>query len=140
MGSVVIGPVDLTSKFNDKWIRCTSHCWPGDPLAFSVVTKLKTLMIGVDQLQVDGVGKDQSQLARLGHLTPARLSQFMGLLNLSPEIPERILFLPRVEKKRNRVTERDHRRCYQNRRQSVTISYHRQAGGWRARWELLGLS
>jgi hypothetical protein len=43
-------------------------------MAFSVVTNLKTLMIGVDQLLVDDVGKDQSELARFGHVTPAPLS------------------------------------------------------------------
>ena len=34
-----------------------------------------------------------AQLARLGHITPARLTQIMVLLHLSPAIQEYILFL-----------------------------------------------
>ena len=56
------------------------------------------------------MGKDQSEFARLGHVTPARLSQIMGMLSLAPDIQEAILFLPRVDKGRDRVTERDVRR------------------------------
>jgi len=56
------------------------------------------------------VGKDQSEFARLGHVTPARLSQIMGMLSLAPDIQEAILFLPCVDKGRDRVTERDVRR------------------------------
>ncbi len=65
------------------------------------------LAIRFDQLIQDGLVKDQSELARLGHVTPARLSQMMNLLTLSPEIPDAMLFLPRVEKGRDRVSERD---------------------------------
>jgi hypothetical protein len=54
--------------------------------------------------------KDQSEIARLGHVTPARLSQIMGMLSLAPEIQEAILFLPRVHEGRDMVTERDLRR------------------------------
>lgn len=36
---------------------------------------------------------DQAELARLGHVTRARLTQNMNLLNLAPEIQEEILFL-----------------------------------------------
>lgn len=60
------------------------------------VTKLMALAIRFNQLQKTGVVKDQSKLARLGHVAPARLSQIINLLTLSPEIPEAILFLPRV--------------------------------------------
>lgn len=67
-------------------------------------------MIGVDQLLVEDVGKDLSELARLGHVTPARLSQIMGMLSLAPDIQEAILMLPRVDEGRDRVTERDVRR------------------------------
>jgi hypothetical protein len=36
---------------------------------------------------------DYAQLARLGHISPARLTQIMVLLHLAPAIQEYILFL-----------------------------------------------
>jgi len=68
------------------------------------------LAIRFDQLIQDGVVEDQVEIARLGHVTPARLSQIMGMLSLAPDIQEAILFLPCVDKGRDRVTERDVRR------------------------------
>lgn len=49
---------------------------------------------------------DQAELARLGHVTRARLTQIMNLLNLAPDIQEAILHLPRVERGRDPITER----------------------------------
>ncbi|MDA7914699.1 hypothetical protein N9B98_00370 [bacterium] len=83
------------------------------------VAKLMALAIRFDQLIRDGVVKDQSYLARLGQVTPARLSQIMNLLTLAPEIQEAILFLPRVDQGRDRVTERDLRRVMGNLNWSV---------------------
>ncbi len=67
------------------------------------------LAIGFDQLIQDGLVEDQGEIARLRHVTPARLSQIMGMLSLAPDIQEAILFLPRVDEGRDRVTERDMR-------------------------------
>jgi hypothetical protein len=50
---------------------------------------------------------DYAELARLGHVTRARISQIMNLLNLAPDIQETILFLSRVESGRDLVTERE---------------------------------
>jgi hypothetical protein len=50
---------------------------------------------------------DQAELARLGHVTRARVTQIMNLLNLAPGIQEAILFLPRVEHGRDPISERD---------------------------------
>ena len=44
----------------------------------------------------DGEVRDYAELARLGHVTRARLTQIMNLLNLAPDIQEAILFLPAV--------------------------------------------
>jgi hypothetical protein len=65
------------------------------------------LAIRFDRLIRDGVVADQAELARLGHVTRARLTQIMNLLNLAPDLQEAILFLPRVECGRDPVTERD---------------------------------
>ena len=55
------------------------------------------LAIRFDQLIRDGVVADQTELARLGHVSRARLSQIMNLTNLAPDLQEQILHLPRVE-------------------------------------------
>ena len=60
------------------------------------VAKLMALAIKFDQMIRDGVVADQAELARLGHVSRARMTQIMNLLNLAPDIQEAILFLPRV--------------------------------------------
>jgi hypothetical protein len=47
----------------------------------------------LDEMVRSGAVKDYAELARLGHVSAARLSQIMLLLHLAPEIQERILFL-----------------------------------------------
>jgi hypothetical protein len=71
------------------------------------VAKLMALAIRFDQLIRDGVVADQAELARLGYVSRARLTQIMNLLNLAPDIQEAILFLPPTESGRDPVTERD---------------------------------
>ncbi|MFN0054059.1 MAG: hypothetical protein ACKV0T_17915 [Planctomycetales bacterium] len=50
--------------------------------------------------------RDHADLARLGHVTRARLSQIMDLLLLAPDIQEALLFLPAVETGDDPVHER----------------------------------
>lgn len=71
------------------------------------VTKLMALAIRFEQLVRDGVVADYAELARLGHVTRARMSQVTSFLNLAPDIQEGFLFLPRVESGPDPVTERD---------------------------------
>ena len=47
-----------------------------------------------------GVVKDYATLARLGHVSRARLCQIVSLLQLAPDIQEEILFLGRPERGR----------------------------------------
>ena len=61
----------------------------------------------LSQLIRDGHIDDYAELARLGHVTRARMTQIMNLLNLAPEIQEEFLFLPRVEQGGDPVTERE---------------------------------
>jgi hypothetical protein len=44
-----------------------------------------------------------SQLAELGHVTRARVSQIMNLVNLAPDLQEALLFLPRTEHGRDPI-------------------------------------
>jgi hypothetical protein len=47
----------------------------------------------LDGLVLIGTVKNYRELAELGHVSPARLSQILALLNLAPPIQEYILFL-----------------------------------------------
>ncbi len=71
------------------------------------VTRLMALAIRFEQLIRDGEVLDLAEIARLGHVTRARVTQIMNLLHLAPDIQEAILALPRVEQGRDPVTERD---------------------------------
>lgn len=71
------------------------------------VAKLMALAIRFDQFIRNGVVADYAELARLGSVSRARLSQIMNLLNLAPDIQEAILFLPRVESGKDTITERE---------------------------------
>ena len=70
------------------------------------VSRLMALAIRLDQLIRDGVVTDQAELARLGHVSRARLTQVMNLLCLAPDIQEQILFLPATVRGRDEVTEK----------------------------------
>jgi hypothetical protein len=61
------------------------------------VARLMALAIHFDDLLRQGLARDQADLARLGQVTQARMSQIMSLLNLAPDIQEAILFLPAVK-------------------------------------------
>jgi hypothetical protein len=57
------------------------------------ITKMMALAIRLDQLLRTGQVKDQAELARIGHVSRARLTQIMDLNLLAPDIQEQLLFL-----------------------------------------------
>ena len=71
------------------------------------VTRLMALAIRFDGLIREGEVRDLAEIARLGHVTRARVTQIMNLLHLAPDIQEAILSLPRTESGRDPITERD---------------------------------
>jgi hypothetical protein len=73
------------------------------------VAILMALAIRFDRLLQDGVVVNQSELARLAHVTQPRMTQIMNLLHLAPDIQEEILHLPAVSSGRDSLTERDMR-------------------------------
>jgi hypothetical protein len=62
----------------------------------------------LDAMVGSGQVKGYSELARLGHVTPARLSQILLLLHLSPGLQEEILFASVAQARR--IPERELRR------------------------------
>lgn len=71
------------------------------------IARLMALAIKFDRLITEGAIHDQTQLAELGHVTRARVTQIMNLLHLAPDIQEAILHLPRVTSGKDPITERD---------------------------------
>lgn len=73
------------------------------------LARLMALAIHFDGLIRKGAVRDYADLARLGHVTRARATQIMNLLNLAPDIQEEILFLPRTPSGRDPISERQMR-------------------------------
>ena len=71
------------------------------------VSRLMALAIRFERLVRDGAVADYAELARLGHVTRARMTQIMNLLQLAPDIQEEILFLPPITSGKDPITERD---------------------------------
>jgi hypothetical protein len=88
------------------------------------VTRLMALAIKFDGMLREGVVADYADLARLGLVTRARMTQIMNLLNLAPDIQEAILFLPARIQGRERVAERNLRPL------ARVVSWERQKKMW----------
>lgn len=56
------------------------------------ITKMMALAIRLDHLIKSGQVTDQAELARVGHVSRARLTQIMDLNLLAPDIQEAVLF------------------------------------------------
>ena len=69
------------------------------------ISRLMALAIRFNRLIKEGEITDQADLARLGNVSRARVTQIMNLLQLAPEMQEAILFLPRTAKGRDPIRE-----------------------------------
>jgi hypothetical protein len=83
------------------------------------------LAIRFEGLVRDGVVVDFADLARLGRVSRARMTQIMNLLLLAPDIQEKVLFLAPTESEREPVRERQLRPI------AATIDWRRQRRIWR---------
>lgn len=70
------------------------------------VTCLLALAHRFEELVGSGEVRDYADLARLGHVSRARVSQILKLLTLAPSIQETILDLPPREPGEKTITER----------------------------------
>lgn len=94
------------------------------------ITRLMALAIKFEGYVRDGVVKDYAELARLGHVTRARLTQIMDLNLLAPDIQEAILDLPRTVEGRDGVTLKE----------ILPMSHVAKWGDQRAKWrQITGL-
>jgi hypothetical protein len=83
------------------------------------------LAIKFDQMIRDGVVKDQAELARLGFITRARVTQIMNLLNLTPALQQTLLTGEAEDVRTAAVTERELRRIVN------ILDWRRQEANWR---------
>lgn len=71
------------------------------------VARLMALAIHFDRIIRQGHVRDLSELARLTHVTQPRATQILNLNHLAPDLQEMVLHLPRTERGRDPLTERD---------------------------------
>jgi hypothetical protein len=90
------------------------------------ISRLMALAIHFDRLIREGKVADQSELARLAHVTQPRMTQVMNLNLLAPDIQEKLLFLPPTTTGRDEVYERMLRPI------AAEIDWARQHQRWRA--------
>ncbi len=69
------------------------------------IARLMALALRFEELLRQGEVHDYADLARLGHVTRARVTQIMNLLNLAPDIQEELLFLPPTETGKDHIKE-----------------------------------
>jgi hypothetical protein len=67
------------------------------------VARLRALALRLDALVRSGQIDSYSELALLGHVTRARVSQIMNLLSLAADIQEALLFLPLTQHGRDPI-------------------------------------
>lgn len=70
------------------------------------ISRLMALAIHFDRLIREGKVRDQSELARLVHVTQPRMTQIMNLNLLAPAIQEDLLCRPRTVAGHDRIGER----------------------------------
>jgi hypothetical protein len=71
------------------------------------ITCLLALAYRFEELVRSGAVRDYADIARLGRVSRARVSQILKLLTLAPSIQEHLLFLPPRVARDEPITERD---------------------------------
>ena len=79
---------------------------PHPPGRIPRIARLMALAIHLEHLVRSGHVQDYAAVAKLGHVTRARVTQITHLALLAPDIQEAILFLPRVHRGRDPIIER----------------------------------
>ncbi len=88
------------------------------------VARMMALAIRLDGLIQSGAVRDQAEVARLAHVTRARVTQIMNLLNLAPDIQEALLFLPPTATSQRPLLERELRLI------AAEFDWARQRAAW----------
>ena len=67
------------------------------------VARLLALALRLEQLVQAGVIANYAELAQLGHVSRARITQIVNLRFLAPDLQEAVLFLPRTTRGRDPI-------------------------------------
>ena len=73
------------------------------PVRLSRVARLMALALRFEKLLRNKVVANYAELARLGHVSSARISQILNLQYLAPDIQEELLFLTRQTRGRDPI-------------------------------------
>jgi hypothetical protein len=123
--------VRLKAKFRGRQVARKAIAETTVPAArIPRVTRLLALAHRFEKLIRDGEVRDYADLARLGHVSRARISQIMDLLLLEPDIQEAILVQLVVERGKDKITERQLRRIV------AVLDWRKQRRMWMARERL----
>lgn len=76
------------------------------------ISRLMALAIEMQRMLDEGEVRNYAELARLAHVSRARITQIMNLNCLAPDIQEELLFLPLVREGREVVREREVRKLF----------------------------
>ena len=89
------------------------------------VTRLMALAIKFQGMVDCGEVRDYADLARLGYVTRARITQVMNLLSLAPDIQQAILLYASTTHRRDPISERGLRKL------TAVVHWARQRKMWR---------
>lgn len=108
-------PVTMTARFvvrgRERGVSTSeSEDQSAPPGRVPRVARLMALAIRFDSLIRTGAVSTQAELAEVGHVTRARVTQIMNLLHLAPDVQEAVLHLPQVENGRDPITEHELRK------------------------------
>ena len=90
------------------------------------LARLMALSIRLERLVAEGHVHDLAELARLGHVTRARMTQITNLRFLAPDIQDALLHLPLTEAGRDPIKE------WQVRPIAATLDWKKQRRMWKA--------
>jgi len=118
-GLTITGKIDLGSR------RKRNAVEPEPGGRIPRVARLTALAIHIEQLIGDGEIHDYAEVARVGHVTRARVAQIRNLTNLAADIQTEILFMPPVTQGRDPISERDLRPI------AAELNWRKQREMWR---------
>ena len=103
----ITAPVDFSREARGR-LRLATQPQPATATArpqgrVPRVARLMALAIRLEAQVRHGELTNYSELARVGHVSRARISQILNLINLAPDIQEALLFLPLTESGRDPI-------------------------------------
>jgi hypothetical protein len=126
---VIEGVIPLRRRGSANHQKTTSAGSQATPSASSArvprIARLLALAWRVEGLVRSGTVASYAMAAKLGHVSQARMSQILGLMNLAPDLQEHLLFLQRPARGRQALTLR------QVLHVAAALDWHKQRRRWR---------